>query len=588
MDKRIGSLFLVVQFFSGIMFGFKEPKIQIDFMNKQHRPIEKAEVGVPFVIQISCQNFEPKTEPQGFESKQDVTLQYAGSTQLIRQMNGSMEQEEYIFKYIAISKHKGILHFDPVSVQARNGSVIRSEKISIEVGDIAQSSYTGSEPYILDVSSSADQLYVGQKFTIDVNFCYKAIFEDLSIENPLFEDVEIGYQDKTWKSTEKIIGSNPYSCKQISIDLFPKKVGTLIIPSVRATFTPEYRQDVGLFGVFGFINSKILESTPKQIEVLPLPESKKYKNVQAVGNFTSASLHIDSKNGQVGEGIHAKIIIEGNGNLDIVPHLELMLPDGVHAYEGNSSVEYVNQNVTKKIFDWVLQSDYAGNYTVPEQQFVYFDPADKKYKTIHTNSAELVIHADESLQQPAAEEVTVSNVSLEQQEQKSETFDSDVSLDQKEKIQYYSPQKFNYNSASSTLTWWIIFLGVLVALLFLVIILTPYFKKIFFIETFEYRWLFWKYSRTGDIQAIYKLFEKIAHDYNFELQSEKLEQAFLKNKYSQDSFSNWKNFLHMLLEFNFASNKTLEDKQLVVDLAKEWFSIILLCCKALPNKQNSK
>jgi hypothetical protein len=578
MDKRIGKLFLIVTLFSTALFALKEPRISIELLSKNHQPLEEAEIGVPFIIQVTCESFKPKSDLQGLENGQDVVVQFAGSTQLMNYVNGAYLKEEYIFKYVMIIKKKGTFVLGPITAQDGSGNTIRSEKINIVVGDIAQAKHTGNEPYILDMDCEVDSVYVGQKLKIELNFCHRAGFEDLAIENTLFDDVEVGYQDKNWTTGKKIIEGKNYSCKKMGIEIFPKKVGNLIIPSFKATFISEQRQDIGLLGFFGFANSKIIESHPKQIQVIPLPDSEIYKNVQAIGKFQSATFTIDQKNGQVGEGIHAKMIIQGDGNLDILHHPELVLPEGIHFYEGNSSLERIDDTMSKKTFDWILQSDNPGNFVIDAQSFIYFDPVDKKYKKLRTNGTELVIKGAVIPKQENQQEA------LPQQEKKEESVDQDVKKAQPQEIKYYSSQKFYSNASSDVLTKLIIFFAVLVLILLLVLLLVPYLKKIFFIETLQYRWLFWKYSRSGDVQAIYKLYEKIATEYGFGLQSQELHQAFLKNNLSDQSFENWKNFLHMLLEFNFAGDKSLQDRSIVVDLAKEWFSIILLCCKSLRRK----
>ncbi len=583
MDKKIGKLFLIVALFSTVLLSARETKISIDLLNKNYQPLEEAEVGIPFIVQVTCENFKPNSELQGFENREDVVVQFAGSTQLMNYVNGTSLKEEYIFKYVMIIKNKGNFELGPIVGQDSDGNTIRSQKITIVVGDIGQAKYTGNEPYILDMDCGTDTVYLGQKLKIELNFCHRLGFEDLAIENTLFDDVTIGHQDNNWTTSKKTIEGKEYSCKKMGIEIFPKKVGNLIIPSFKATFISQQRQDRGLLGFFGFANSKIIESHPKQLQVIPLPYSQMYKNVQAIGKFQSATFTIDQKKGQVGEGIHAKMIIQGDGNLDILHHPELILPEGINFYEGNSSLERIDDTTSKKTFDWILQSDNPGNFIIDAQSFVYFDPVDKKYKKLRTNSAELIIKGTLIPKQDDQQEVVADEL-LQQQEKKEESLDQELNKAQQPEIKYYSSQKFYSNTSYDVLTKSIIFLAMLVLILFLGLLLLPYVKKIFFIETLQYRWLFWKYSRSGDVQAIYQLYEKLATEYGFGLQSQELHQAFLKNKLSNESFDNWKNFLHMLLEFNFASNKSLQDRQIVIDLAKEWFSIILLCCKSLRRK----
>ena len=52
-----------------------------------------------------------------------------------------------------------------------------------------------------------------------------------------------------------------------------------------------------------------------------------------------------------------------------------------------------NDTTCKKTFDWILQSDNPGNFVIDAQDFVYFDPIDKKYKKLCTNPGQSLINS---------------------------------------------------------------------------------------------------------------------------------------------------------------------------------------------------
>lgn len=583
MDKKIGSLFLIVSLFTSVLFGLKEPSISVQLLSKNRQKISQAEIGIPCILEVVCQNFKPTSELQGLESGINYSIQFAGSSQIVNYINGSSSKEEYIFSYIILSKVKGILELGPITTQDSDGNTISSEKIEITIADIAEPQRTADEPYLLDmaIEPASAPIYLGQKVKMKLSFCYQQSFHNLTLENLVLDEVTTGHQDTQWKAGSKTIGSQNYSSQEMSIDFFPKKTGTLVIPPFQAHFIPETLSDMSIFGLFGFSNAKVVESYPKQIEILPLPKSEQYPDVHAIGSFSKAEFIISLNQGQVGEGIHAKMTIQGDGNLDILEHPELILPEGVHFYQGNSSIESIDENVAKKTFDWILQSDNPGDFKIESQVFVYFDPKDKKYKKLHTNAVNLKIvglknQEEEKLEESKSEESEVLKETAQDEEEKSEALENQEQNVKK----YYSSDTFYNNSDSGFLTNIIKLLILFIVALFLVTILLPYIQKIFFIQTLKYRWAFFKAYKKADVSAIYALFEQLSHDYKFGLQSKELESYFLKNNLSSDTFENWKNFLHMLLEFNFASDHSLRDKQLVLDLAKQWFSIILLCCKA--------
>jgi hypothetical protein len=580
MDKKIGDLvLLVILFFFFQSIQTYNEKITIDVTNRYQTPVQSVEIGIPFLIIVTCEGFRPQSDIKGFELLNSCTIQSYGTTQSSTYINGVVT-EKYMFTYVAVASKKGSLELGPVFAEAGNGRVISSEKLMIKVADIQEREHTGKEPYLLDVEVDSKKVYVGQKLTIFLRFCYLTGFENLAIENIAIDDVDFGTQDKEWKNGKISFAGKAYSCKEMAFDVYPKKVGALIIPPCKASFIPERAQDIGLFGLFGFSNSKVIESHPKQIEILPLPLYHKGK-VDAIGQFDSVELQIPNKKAQVGEGIVAKMIVHGDGNLAVMHHPEFQAPATIHFYEGNSSVE-----PNKKIFEWVLQSDRSGAFTIEPQIFTYFDPADEKYKQLLTKSAQLKV---EGLSNQSEQEEEIIVVEIESEQKSDELSQEEETIENLEqsvkKPTYYSAEKFYKRTSSQLLQNWIMIILVILLLLITFYIVRPYLMKIFFIQTLGYRISFWKYYYQGDVTAMYQLFEQLAKAYNFGLQSLELQDCFFKMKLSNEAFDNWKNFITMLLEFNFSKEKTIEDKKLALDLAKQWFGVILNCCKEIQKEK---
>lgn len=579
MDKKIGNLVLTILFFCFQFIQADNEKISIDVTNKYQTSVNSVEIGIPFLIIVTCEGFRPQNDIKGFELLNSCTIQPYGTTQSSSYINGVVT-EKYMFTYVAIANKKGQLELGPVFAETSNGRVVSSQKLIIQVADIQEREHTGKEPYLLDVDLDLKKVYVGQKLKIFLRFCYLTRFENLAIENIAIDDVEFGSQDKEWKNSKITFGGKEYSCKEMAFDVYPKKVGALIIPPCKASFIPERAQDIGFFGLFGFSNSKVIESHPKQIEILPLPSYNQGK-VDAIGQFDSVELQIPNKKVQVGEGIVAKMIVHGDGNFAVMHHPQFQAPATIHFYEGNSSVE-----ANKKTFEWVLQSDTSGIFTIEPQIFTYFDPVDEKYKQLFTKSAQLMVEGG-SVQPEQEEDIIMVEIEPEQK--------NDELLEQEEVVEdlnqpvkkqtYYSAEKFYKPTSSQIVQNWIMVVLVILLLLITFYIVRPYLMKIFFIQTLGYRMLFWKYYYQGDVIGMYQLFERLAKAYNFGLQSLELQDCFFKMKLSNEAFENWKNFITMLLEFNFSKEKTIEDKKLALDLAKQWFGVILNCCKEIQKEK---
>lgn len=584
MDKKIGK----VLFFILLLLVGKESytqSIRVLIQNSQQQQISQAEIGIPFLLQLFVEDLEPREQPKGLEHAENCTVQMYGTTQSSSYINGKQTQK-IIFTYVITPEKKGVLHLGPISITGQDGVELRSDKIVIPVGDIAEPIYKGKLPYLLVTDAAQKEVYIGQKVTVFLRFCYTQGFEGLSIESSPFRGAHCGYQEQNLQQSTVKLGDHEYACKQIYFELYPQELGTLVIPQFKASFMPEQNQQQGmgnLFNLFGFSNAKIIQSYPRGIDVKPLPASSEYPGVTAIGSFDKITFSLQQQNGQVGEGIVAKMVVEGDGNLEIVKAPVLTMPDGIHFYEGNNSIERVDANFSRKTFEWILQADTPGVYTIPSQTFTYFDLNTQSYQQLHSKPTTLKI--DGVVQQPKQIDEHRDDVVSPLPEK--EVVLSSPSVDE---ITYVhvtglSSKSIEHGLFSRLLIWVI---GVLLSVLLMVFggwLVWPYVLRLFFVQSLGYRWLFWKYSRTQNVEGVYQLFEHLASGYGFGLQSDELRKCFHDLNLSDEQFENWKNFVDMLLEFNFASKKTSEDRMLAFHLAKQWFPIILSCCKSFYTKR---
>ena len=134
------------------------------------------------------------------------------------------------------------------------------------------------------------------------------------------------------------------------------------------------------------------------------------------------------------------------------------------------------------------------------------------------------------------------------------------------------------------MTWLIKLLIGLIAILAIILFSRRYFSDLFFLETLKIRMQFFTYCKKKDIHGIYKIFETIMNKYGLSMQGPELQQCFKDLNRSDESFENWKNFVTMIWEMNFAKDRASDQTELAVSLAKQWFVIILSCCKLQKKK----
>jgi hypothetical protein len=138
----------------------------------------------------------------------------------------------------------------------------------------------------------------------------------------------------------------------------------------------------------GIENHKVtLKSQPASVMVKPLPEVNVPAGFKgAVGNFTIQA-QLEKNNFTTDDAGKLKIVINGEGNLQLVNAPEIQWPKGFEAFEPTASDDFVKTTVPvsgRKIIDYPFTVAAPGNYTLPAVKFSYFDPRAGKYKTHST------------------------------------------------------------------------------------------------------------------------------------------------------------------------------------------------------------
>lgn len=581
MVRKIGNLLLLLLCFFNLHVQ-ADQSLRFELTDLQGNSVDQVEVGVPFLLQLVTHNIEYAQPPQGFESWDNFAVTLYGQNHATTSINGSFSRQT-TFTYILTAQQKGTFKLTPLSITDKQGAVISSDTIKVVVGDGVQIQTQRSlQPYILQVDIDEKTVYVGQKISTRLRFAYKDAFDDLRITESPMEHIHRGYVSQVGKPSTLKIAESEYKTQDFLMELYPTKTGTLVIPVFQASFVPASRYQHNIANMFAMVmgGGTVVQSQPRSLDVRPLPVSKDFQGVTAIGHFDSVEFSLSGNHAKVGEGLVAKMIVQGDGNLEIAKAPLLNMPEGLHYYEGNNSVQRFDNGRFSKTFEWIVQAEKAGTFIIPAQEFVYFDLALKNYKVLKSGKTELKISGGAELklaEQPVLQQPVV--------EQKELVVELESQVEQKTSPELDMQSRWNYFSkvqnalASSMLTWLIVLLVGVILLSILALFARNYVKNLFWIQTLKYRYRFFACCRKKDIQGIYKLFESLLQQYGLDMSSEQLHQCFITLGLHDESFENWQNFFNMLLEFNFSNKEDIEKKDLAFSLAKQWFAIILSCCK---------
>ena len=344
--KKIGNqgfmlfVFSILFSFSSILF-CSDKNIRLYIQDMEQNPIRQAERGVPFLLQVVVDNMNGVLAPENVPGFEQFQVTRYGSSQSTNIINGQ-RTDRMIFNYSLRADATGTFRLGPLSLKDKNGAMITSQSIQVVVGDQTIAHSIKKQPYFLDTQIDKKSLYVGQELILKIKFYYAAEFENLKIVQPKFEHFVVGQTTSEPVTGIETIRGADYHYQEWQLQVYPEKIGLLTIPPVQAVYhvASDFSHGfMGMFDMFGMTSEKTVQSHARSVDVMPLPESKMYKNITAIGQFDSATLVLKQNKGEIGEGIVATCTVSGDGNFTMMKHPPLKLPEGLKYYESNSSVQ---------------------------------------------------------------------------------------------------------------------------------------------------------------------------------------------------------------------------------------------------------
>ncbi len=171
--------------------------------------------------------------------------------------------------------------------------------------------------------------------------------------------------------------------------LIPTKSGKLLIEPMKMDIligVPTGRGD--FFGNPITRNlSMVFSSANKNINVKQLPLENKPENFNgAVGEF-DFSITSSKNDLKANESSQIKVGVTGNGNLKLfeIPKIETPKELEIYTPEHKEAIRTTLNGIQGSVYDlYTVVPQFKGKYKIPKVSFSYFNPSEKKYKTITT------------------------------------------------------------------------------------------------------------------------------------------------------------------------------------------------------------
>ena len=268
----------------------------------------------------------------------------------------------------------------------------------------------------IDVSKKS--CYVGEPLVATYKLYTRLKSESNVIKAPSFNGFsvsELEMPDNFTLRTEKYNGReyNVYILRRVQ--LYPLQSGILSLEPVevknritflKAEYAGKRKGDIFYDMLRDFADENAPGNATEQqvititcdtlkVTVKPLPEANKPESFKgAVGNFKIVAA-LEKNNITTDDAGALKVIISGAGNIQLINAPDVLWPKGVEGFESKASENLDKFSVPikgDKVFIYPFTVSNAGEYTIPQINFSYFDISTQSYKTISTQP--LSVHVD--------------------------------------------------------------------------------------------------------------------------------------------------------------------------------------------------
>lgn len=210
---------------------------------------------------------------------------------------------------------------------------------------------------------------------------------------------EVEKSGNTQLQYENYKGKNYLTAVLYEIILFPQSSGTLTIDKAvfEAVIRVQSRQPVrSIFDEFFESYSNVarrIDVPATRINVKSVPEGRPVSYNGVVGNF-SLSSSLSTEQVKVNEAVSMKVVINGSGNMKLLPTPEINFPESFEVYDPKvvNSFKPSSSGLTgNKTIEYTFIPRHAGTFEIPSFEMSYFNPAEAGFKIMRTPAYNLQV-----------------------------------------------------------------------------------------------------------------------------------------------------------------------------------------------------
>ena len=389
----------------------------------------RVEVGdlIQFTVEVEAAQMGSVSAPQ---VPTPDGLQLTGSTSStsmsVNIVNGEMTTKRtttYHFSFRA--QRQGTYVLGPAQL-AHDGKTIRSDQVRVEVVKRSGRPQTRPAPstgrsmggseireieqnLFLQAIPEKRMVYVGEQ----VGVTYK-LFTRYDLRNVQYGHVptftgfwaETVFDAQRLNMQREVVDGRAFNTALLKrLALFPTTAGKHTLEQLEVNCEiVAGRRSRGLFDFDPFSAFDTQQVTVRsgdiEIEVRPLPAGAPKGFGGAVGQFEMRAEAIPDQV-KAGDPVAVKVVVQGAGNLHAID--EPIRPDRARFkfYDPKTNLETQKQGISgKKTFEYVAIPQRAGQVILPPFTLAYFDPVQRRYKTVQTEPIALHVTPGELAPQP--------------------------------------------------------------------------------------------------------------------------------------------------------------------------------------------
>jgi len=305
----------------------------------------------------------------------------------------------------AISVKGQTLKSDPLPIEVVKGGTPQQSKKTQGSQDV--SSKEISENVFIRALVDKNSVYQGEQVTVT----YK-LYTRLNIQSPQVsklpsyqgfwsEEIETSnqitfarenYEGKVFNvAVLKRAALFPTQTGELSVTPFELKIPVLVQRKKRSNSPFDNFFDDPFFGRTESVEYTAKSNTVK-VKVLPLPQTTLSSFTGAVGDYTLQT-SVDKKIVRQNEPVTLKVMVSGEGNINLLDPPQMQIPNGFEKYEPKISTNVSRGGVIsgKKNFELLVIPRVSGNFEIHAMQFTFFNPRKKIYQTESSPAYQIIV-----------------------------------------------------------------------------------------------------------------------------------------------------------------------------------------------------